>query len=68
MDSSRRLVLVIATAVLSCGMALPQQTPRTVPKPTASGAPKPTASGAPKPTGSGATKPQTKSRSLSKTA
>ena len=41
MENSRRLVLLIATAVLSCGMASPQQTPRTVPKPTASGAPKP---------------------------
>lgn len=41
MDNSRRLVLLIATAVLSCGMASPQQTSRPAPKPTASGAPKP---------------------------
>ena len=48
MDNSRRLMLLMATAVLSCGMALPQQTPRPAPKPTASGAPKPTATTTPR--------------------
>jgi len=41
MDKSRLAMLVLATAVLSCGMALPQQTSRPAPKPTASGASKP---------------------------
>jgi len=47
MDRSRLVMLLLATAVLSCGTASAQQTARPAPKPTAS-APKPTAS-APKP-------------------